>query len=83
MIDVKSLSVTFSNNGRAIHAVRDISLHVAEGESFGIVGESGSGKSTILKTIAGLVAPDKPAITIAGQAVGLKRSKAEIGRAHV
>ena len=77
MIDVSSLSVTFSNNGRAIHAVRDVSLHVVEGESFGIVGESGSGKSTILKTIAGLVAPDNPAITIAGQCVDLKRSKAE------
>ena len=77
MIDVKSLSVTFTNNGRAIHAVRDVSLHVAEGESFGIVGESGSGKSTILKAIAGLVSPDKPAITIANHSVGLKRSKAE------
>ena len=77
MIDVNTLSVTFSNNGRAIHAVRDVSFNVAEGESFGIVGESGSGKSTILKTIAGLVAPDRLAITIAGQSVGQKRSKAE------
>jgi peptide/nickel transport system ATP-binding protein len=77
MIDVDKLSVTFSNNGRAIHAVRDVSFNVAEGESFGIVGESGSGKSTILKTIAGLIAPDHAAIKVAGQPVGLKRSKDE------
>ncbi len=75
MIDVNALSVTFSNNGRAIHAVRDVSFHVDVGESFGIVGESGSGKSTILKTIAGLISPDRPAINIAGQPVGQKRSK--------
>jgi len=36
---------------------RDVSLAIAEGESFALVGESGSGKSTILKAVAGL-APD-------------------------
>ncbi|WP_159590567.1 ABC transporter ATP-binding protein [Chelativorans xinjiangense] len=34
--------------------VHDVSLTVAEGESFALVGESGSGKSTILKAITGL-----------------------------
>lgn len=77
MIDIHSLSVTFSNNGRPVHAVQDVSFTVAEGESFGIVGESGSGKSTILKTVAGLTLADRPAIRVAGQMMGLKRSKAE------
>jgi len=77
MIDVNSLSVTFSNNGRAIHALDDVSFTVAEGESFGIVGESGSGKSTILKAIAGLVQPDRSAIMVADRTMGLSRSKEE------
>lgn len=77
MIDLNGLSVTFKNNGRPIQAVRDVSFTVTDGESFGIVGESGSGKSTILKSIAGLIAPDRNAIKIAGQDAGIKRSKAE------
>jgi peptide/nickel transport system ATP-binding protein len=77
MIAAQELSVTFSNNGRPIRAVRHVSFNVAEGESFGIVGESGSGKSTILKTIAGLIQSDQPAIRVAGRDLGLKRTKAE------
>lgn len=37
--------------------VEGISLRLSQGETLGMVGESGSGKSTILRTIAGLMAP--------------------------
>ena len=37
--------------------VDDITLTLRQGETLGLVGESGSGKSTILKSIAGLLAP--------------------------
>ena len=77
MIRVSDLSVTFRNGGRPIHAVKGVSFEVADGEIFGIVGESGSGKSTILKAIAGLTPTTAPALTINGQAMGMKRSKAE------
>ena len=77
MIDVHELSVTFRNGGRAVRAVKAVSFAVADGETFGIVGESGSGKSTILKAIAGLIAPDTPALTVNGTAMGTQRSKAE------
>jgi peptide/nickel transport system ATP-binding protein len=36
------------------HVIRDVSLQVRDGESYGIVGESGSGKSTVLRVLAGL-----------------------------
>jgi putative phosphonate transport system ATP-binding protein len=42
----------------AIHACRDISFEIDEGEALAIVGESGSGKTTLLNLIAGLMAPD-------------------------
>ena len=50
MIRIENLTVRF---GSAV-AVRDLSLSVAPGESFGLVGESGSGKSTVLRTLMGL-----------------------------
>ncbi len=45
--------------------VDQVTLRVEAGETIGLVGESGSGKSTILKTIAGLLAPAKGAIRFA------------------
>ena len=53
----------------------NINLAVEEGEFVCIVGASASGKTTLMKIVAGLVAPDCGSITIGGQAVtGFPRS---------
>jgi peptide/nickel transport system ATP-binding protein len=60
-------------------AVRDVSFHVASGETLGIVGESGSGKSTLLRAIAGLHPPTSGVIRFRGTPLGssaVKRPRA-------
>jgi ABC-type polysaccharide/polyol phosphate transport system ATPase subunit len=50
-----------------LHAVKDISIEIADGEFFGIVGRNGSGKSTLLKCIAGIYRIGTGRISIAGR----------------
>jgi ABC-type polysaccharide/polyol phosphate transport system ATPase subunit len=40
-------------------ALRDVSLSISPGETFGLIGRNGSGKSTLLKVIAGIYPPTK------------------------
>ncbi|MCP5073220.1 MAG: ABC transporter ATP-binding protein [Rhodobacteraceae bacterium] len=79
VIELGNLNVTFDSGGRAFHAVRDISLKVEEGESFGIVGESGSGKTTVLRALAGLIrSPGRVAgnLTVDEEDLGPQRTRA-------
>ncbi|MFI0981545.1 dipeptide ABC transporter ATP-binding protein [Streptomyces sp. NPDC021093] len=48
-------------------AVRDVTLHLAEGETLGLVGESGSGKSTTARVLAGLQRPTAGTVRFAGR----------------
>lgn len=49
-----------------VHALRDISLEIAEGEKVVFIGPSGSGKSTLLRIINGLETPDRGEIEVFG-----------------
>ena len=50
-----------------VHAVRDVSLAVEQGETLAIVGESGSGKSTLARMLVGLERPTSGSMTISGR----------------
>ena len=49
MLDVQELNVHYGS----IHAIRDISLTVNEGEIVSLIGANGAGKTTTLHTITG------------------------------
>jgi putative ABC transport system ATP-binding protein len=53
-------------NGQVIHALRDITLSVAQGERVAIMGPSGSGKSSLLHLICGLDDPTSGTVQVAG-----------------
>ncbi len=65
---IKLAGLTKSFSGRKV--LDNINLEVYQGETLVIIGRSGVGKSTILKHIAGLLAPDSGEVWVEGQEVG-------------
>jgi branched-chain amino acid transport system ATP-binding protein len=53
MLNVSGLQVFYGN----IHAIKDASFYVEEGEIVTLIGANGAGKSTILNTVSGLIRP--------------------------
>ncbi len=72
MISISKLNVHFDR----FHVLKNVSLAVKEGESYGLVGESGSGKSTLLRVLTGLVYSKSGQMTIAGKSLSARRDKA-------
>ena len=62
MLDIRDLSVVFSDRGEPFTAVDRFSLQMEEGEVVGIVGESGSGKSMTAHALMGLIRRSQVAV---------------------
>lgn len=48
-------------------ALRDVSLEIGRGRFIGLMGPNGGGKTTLLKTIVGLIKPDRGEVTFEGR----------------
>jgi len=57
LLRAEELSVHYATNRGYVHALDNISLDVASGETVGIVGETGCGKSTLGKAILSILPP--------------------------
>jgi energy-coupling factor transport system ATP-binding protein len=50
-----------------VHAVKDVSFEIGQGEFVGLIGQNGSGKTTVLKNLLGLLRPTNGRVVVAGQ----------------
>lgn len=64
MIKLDNIDVTFQQKKRTIEAVKDVTIHINQGDIYGIVGYSGAGKSTLVRVINLLQVPSAGKITI-------------------
>ena len=58
---------TFYQEAEEVHAVRDVSLAIEQGEFTALAGPSGSGKTTLLNLIGGLTRSTRGRVSVAGQ----------------
>ena len=58
-----------------IHAVKDLSFHIDEGEIVGFIGPNGAGKSTTIKMMSGILTPSAGRILIGGEDITKRRKK--------
>ncbi|ADO42715.1 Methionine import ATP-binding protein [Ketogulonicigenium vulgare Y25] len=65
MISISHVSKAFARRDGPVVALDDVSLHVAQGDIYGIIGYSGAGKSTLLRLMNGLEHPDQGTVTVA------------------
>ena len=63
MLSVYNINVWYG----AIHAIKDISFSVNEGEIVALIGANGAGKSTTLKTVSGLLRSKTGSIKFMGE----------------
>ena len=65
MLTVKDINVFYGS----IHAIRDVSFHVDEGEIVTLIGANGAGKTTTMHAISGLLRPRSGEISYCGQVI--------------
>ena len=75
MIRVEGVSKEFGD----IKAVKDLSLHIEQGEIFGLLGPNGAGKSTLIALISGQQLPTSGTVTVKGASPTSTEAKRSIG----
>ena len=63
MLSVKNIDVYYGS----IHAIKNVSFHVNEGEIVTLIGANGAGKTTTMHAISGLLRPKNGEIIYCGQ----------------
>jgi NitT/TauT family transport system ATP-binding protein len=66
-VTLSGVSKVFGKGPAAVHALDEVSLHVAPGEFTCLIGASGCGKSTLLSLVAGLERPTGGALHVGGK----------------
>ena len=61
-IEIHNLSKSYGK----VHALKDVSFEVKQGELFGLIGPDGAGKSTLFRLLTTLIAPDSGSASLNG-----------------
>jgi putative ABC transport system ATP-binding protein len=69
-IALSGVNLSLGRGAARVHILKDITLHIGQGEAVGLVGPSGSGKSTLLMVMAGLERADAGSVVVAGEDIG-------------
>ena len=65
MLEIRNIDVFYGD----VQVIRDVSFAVNKGEVVALIGANGAGKSTILKTISGILRPNKGEIHFNGNPI--------------
>jgi ABC-2 type transport system ATP-binding protein len=63
----RAVKALFSREYELVHALRDVSFTIREGEMVGYIGPNGAGKSTTIKIMCGVLTPDSGVCDIDGR----------------
>ena len=69
LIQARNLVKTYTMGDQTVHALRGVSLDIAEGDFVAIMGASGSGKSTLMNILGCLDLPTSGEYRLAGEEV--------------
>lgn len=69
IVQTKNLSKVYNPDTVPVHALRDVSVSIEEGEFTSIVGPSGSGKTTLLNMLGGLDKPSSGSVWVNGKEI--------------
>ncbi|KXL54249.1 autoinducer 2 import ATP-binding protein LsrA [Anaerotignum neopropionicum] len=75
-ISIKRISKSFASNV----VLREINLHVFEGDVVALIGGNGAGKSTLMKILMGIYQPDAGEIFMSGKRVSLSSPSAALAQ---
>ncbi|MFL5686137.1 MAG: ATP-binding cassette domain-containing protein, partial [Chloroflexota bacterium] len=71
IIEMRNINVAFGG----VHAVRDVSIDLHDGEVVGLVGGNGAGKSTLMRVLSGAHPADSGEIMVNGSAVSIRNPR--------
>jgi len=70
VVSARDLTRRYGEGETTVHALRGVSVEVAQGQLTAVMGPSGSGKSTLMHILAGLDKPTSGEAYVAGTALG-------------
>ena len=79
MLELRHVSLAFSDRGRVVPVLEDLSLEIPDRQFVCIAGPSGSGKSTLLRVMMGLLPPTSGVVLDRGRPLeGVNRNAAMV-----